>query len=83
MDPKKFWKLPETDPQKSFSQCKNGQCGSKNTHTAVPETLTINFFWLYYFANKTENFTNVCPTTYGLDLSKMVRTLMRDDNTGS
>ena len=28
-----------------FSQCKNDQCGSKNTHTAVPERLTINFFW--------------------------------------
>jgi hypothetical protein len=28
-----------------FSQCKNDQCGSKNTHMAVPEKLTINFFW--------------------------------------
>jgi hypothetical protein len=28
-----------------FSQCKNDQCGSKNTHVAVPEKLTINFFW--------------------------------------
>ena len=27
-----------------FSQCKNDQCSSKNTHTAVPEKLTINFF---------------------------------------
>ena len=30
-----------------FSQCKNDQCGSKNTHAAVPEKLTINFFWPY------------------------------------
>jgi len=28
-----------------FSQCKNDQCDSKNTHTAVPEKLTINFVW--------------------------------------
>ena len=28
-------------------QCKNDQCGSKNTHAAVPEKLTINFFWPY------------------------------------
>jgi hypothetical protein len=28
-----------------FSQCKSDQCGSKNTHTAVPEKLTINLFW--------------------------------------
>ena len=28
-----------------FSQCKNDQCGSKNTYTAVPEKLTINFVW--------------------------------------
>ena len=27
-----------------FPQCKNDQCGSKNTHAAVPEKLTINFF---------------------------------------
>jgi hypothetical protein len=26
-------------------QCKNDQCGSKNTHVAVPEKLTIKFFW--------------------------------------
>ena len=26
-------------------QCKNNQCGSKNTHAAVSEKLTINFFW--------------------------------------
>jgi hypothetical protein len=25
-------------------QCKNDQCGSKNTHAAVPEKLTIKFF---------------------------------------
>ena len=31
--------------QQFFSQCKNDQCGSKNTHVAVPEKLTINFFW--------------------------------------
>jgi hypothetical protein len=30
-----------------FSQCKNDQCGSKNTHVAVPEKLTINLFWPY------------------------------------
>ena len=30
-----------------FSQCKNDQCGSKNTHAAVPEKLTINLFWPY------------------------------------
>ena len=29
------------------SQCKNDQCGSKNTHAAVPEKLTIKFFWPY------------------------------------
>jgi hypothetical protein len=28
-----------------FPQSKNDQCGSKNTHAAVPEKLTINFFW--------------------------------------
>ena len=40
-DPKK---IPEMDT--IFSpQCKNDQCGSKNTHAAVPEKLTINFFW--------------------------------------
>ena len=27
-----------------ISQCKNNQCGSKNTHVAVPEKLTIIFF---------------------------------------
>ena len=32
--------------QQFFSQCKNDQCGSKNTHAAVPEKLTINFFGL-------------------------------------
>jgi hypothetical protein len=37
-----------------FPQCKKDQCGSKNTHTAVPEKLTINFFglsWIYYSAS--------------------------------
>jgi hypothetical protein len=28
-----------------FPQPKNDQCGSKNTHAAVPEKLTINLFW--------------------------------------
>jgi hypothetical protein len=28
-----------------FPQCKKDQCGSKNTHAAVPEKLTINLFW--------------------------------------
>ena len=28
-----------------FPQSKNDQCGSKNTHAAVPEKLTINLFW--------------------------------------
>ena len=37
-------KWPETDTH-FFSQCKNNQCGSENTHVAVPEKLTINFFW--------------------------------------
>ena len=32
---------------RSVPQCKNDQCGSKNTHVAVPEKLTINFFWPY------------------------------------
>jgi hypothetical protein len=34
-----------------FPQCKNDQCGSKNTNMAVPEKLTINFFLAlsYYF----------------------------------
>ena len=41
---KKSRKWPETDT--IFSpQCKNDQSGSKNTHAAVPEKLTINFFW--------------------------------------
>jgi hypothetical protein len=40
-DPKKFWERTQI----CFSQCKNDQCGSKNTHAAVPEKLTINFFW--------------------------------------
>jgi hypothetical protein len=31
-----------------FSQCKNNQCDSKNTHAAVPEKLTIIFFWPYH-----------------------------------
>jgi hypothetical protein len=35
---------PETDTI-FFPQCKNDQCGSKNTNTAVPEKLTIKFFW--------------------------------------
>ena len=39
-------KWPETDTI-FVPQCKNNQCGSKNTHTAVPEKLTINFFWPY------------------------------------
>ena len=26
-------------------QCKNDQCGSKNTYAAVPEKLTNNFVW--------------------------------------
>ena len=41
----------EMDPN-LFSQCKNNQCGSKNTHAAVPEKLTINFVWPwgYYFS---------------------------------
>ena len=37
-----------------FPQCKKDQCGSKNTHAAVPEKLTINFFglsWIYYSAS--------------------------------
>ena len=42
-DPKIFRKWPETDTIFYF-QCKNGQCSSKNTHAAVPEKLTINFF---------------------------------------
>ena len=37
-------KIPETDTI-FFFQCKNDQCGSKNTHAAVPEKLTINFCW--------------------------------------
>ena len=28
-----------------FPNVKNDQCGSKNTHAAVPEKPTINFFW--------------------------------------
>jgi hypothetical protein len=28
-----------------FPHCKNDQCGSKNTHAAVPDKLTINFVW--------------------------------------
>ena len=43
-DPKKFRKWPEADTI-FFSQWKNDQCGSKNTHAAVPEKLTINFVW--------------------------------------
>jgi hypothetical protein len=35
---------PETD-KNIFFQCKSDQCGSKNTHAAVPEKLTINFVW--------------------------------------
>ena len=31
-----------------LSQCKNDQCGSKNTHVAVPEKLTIKFVWPYH-----------------------------------
>ena len=31
-----------------FSQWKNDQCGSKNSHAAVPEKLTIIFFGLSY-----------------------------------
>ena len=40
-------KIPEMtgNGHNFFSQCKSDQCGSKNTHTAVPEKLTINFFW--------------------------------------
>jgi hypothetical protein len=41
--PEKFRKWPETDTI-LFPQCKNNQCGSKNTHAAVPEKLTINLF---------------------------------------
>jgi len=32
-----------------FPQCKNDQCGSKNTHAPVPEKVTINFFWPKFF----------------------------------
>jgi hypothetical protein len=39
-------KWPETDSI-FFSQCKNNQCDNKNTRAAVPEKLTINFFWPY------------------------------------
>ena len=37
-----------------FSQCKNDQCSSKNTHAVVPEKLTISF-WpnLHFFLPKT------------------------------
>jgi hypothetical protein len=40
-------KIPELTgkTQFFFSQCKNDQCGSKNTHMAVPEKLTIDFVW--------------------------------------
>jgi hypothetical protein len=38
-------KIPETDTI-LFSQCKNDQCGSKNTHAAVPKKLTIKMFCL-------------------------------------
>ena len=38
-------KIPETDTI-FLSQCKNDQCGSKNTQAAVPEKLTIHFFGL-------------------------------------
>jgi hypothetical protein len=29
-----------------FPQCKNDQCGSKNTHAPLPEKVTIIFFFL-------------------------------------
>jgi hypothetical protein len=42
--PVKIPERPETDTI-LYSQCKNDQCSSKNTHTVVPEKLTINFVW--------------------------------------
>ena len=53
--PEKFRKWPETDTI-LFLQCKNNQCGSKNTHAAVPEKLTINCFCLGRYDAFTKSF---------------------------
>ena len=47
--------------KKKNSQCKNDRCGSKNTHTVVPEKLTINFVWPKHtvLRNKSKHFLAV------------------------
>jgi hypothetical protein len=38
-------RFTDNDRDQQTYGCKNNQCGSKNTHVAVSEKLTINFFW--------------------------------------
>ena len=60
-----------------FSQCKNDQCDSKNTHAAVPEKLTIFFFGLltYISASLTKiscDIVIICAETFKMDVTVFI-----------